>query len=610
MEEGKRKSKKNKLKRKRPKEEEIKDIFLPTDSSDEEDKIKRIAKREENLSKVIETPSTKDRKPQIVLRKHPERITKAYDLIKKDLKFTSEIFSKENVEGKDFFEATPTIPTIEDRESNSESEEDYNAPPKKVKEVNLVVDNLSKPITHIKMIGEGDSVILPKKDIDKTCEAFVKEAKKLNIGHYLPEKEVKRKRSLKFLPDDGGIMRKGYPFYHWHRRALGDSYKARLLKFNISITYGPFTEEEDEIIIKNWKKFCKNHNTKEEELFWYLGTCALGRKSKDSREEERKFIEETAMIPKICKGLNNRISNMVICRLKNLYSPLNLINNTKYVCLYTKKEKDEIISLLKKYNHNISRVALETGKSWVSVQHLWTLEKMKTDYPFYAMAYIYNTIEDSSLIKMKKLLTGEDDDSFGDILRPILINLTREIANTTIESISFVINAMREYVKEEMERVGKFKKAIRLLLPWRFFDASIKDTYLIYISMRITNIENGEGTNLKDDVLYSEIEKNRFFINSPDYPKIAFDRARKKYKKAIKKFGKGIVKYNCGEHYQDLLMERYIIENVLEDGEDLSLLYERPERFKKALLKYLCEKEKINFVSYEFEPHEVINVNS
>ncbi|CEF65575.1 Hypothetical protein SRAE_2000025200 [Strongyloides ratti] len=594
---------KKEKKRKKEKKEKVKEIFSLSDSSDDESKIKEKSIREKNFSKVIETPDVKQDGFQIILRKHPERMLKAFDLIKKDLKFTSEIFSKENVKTKAFFEASPAIPTKERYEDTCESEDDYDAPPKKVKKVNLVVENISKPITHIKMLDGENNVILPDKNIEETCDTFVKHAKKIRIGHYLPQKENERKKKLKFLPDDDGIMRKGYPFYHWHRRNITDTYKARILQYNINIIYGPFTEEEDEIIIKNWKKFCKNHDTKEEELFWYLGTCALNRKSKTSRKEERDFIEETAMIPKICKGLNNRLSNMVICRLKKLYSPLNLLNNTKYICLFTRKEKDEIISLLKKYNHNIARVALETNKSWVSVQHLWTLEKMKTDYPFYAMAYIYNTIENSSLVKMKKLLTS--DENFDDILKPILVNLTKEISDTTVESISFVINAMREYVKEEMKTTKKFKKSIKLLLPWRFFDATVKDTYLIYINMRITNIENGEGTNLKDNILYSEIEKNRFYINSPQYPKIAFDSAHKKYKKAAKIFGKGIIKHNCGERYQDLLIEKHIIENVLKDGEDLSLLLERIDQCKKVLLKYLYTLKKIDFVSYDFEPHEV-----
>uniref|UniRef100_A0A0N5BWG5 DUF659 domain-containing protein n=1 Tax=Strongyloides papillosus TaxID=174720 RepID=A0A0N5BWG5_STREA len=600
--------KKKKMKKGKNKKISSKEIFsMSTDSSDDEIKSKKIMAREEKLSKIVETPSIEQPQSKIICRKHPERTIKAFNLIKKDLNFTSDIFSEGNVETSKLFEAIPEVPDKDDRGNVSESEDDYNIPPKKIKPVNLIVEDKSKPISHLKIFDKDGEVILPNEDIEETCDNIINNAKKINIGHFLPQKDNKKGKNLKFLPDDGGIMRKGFPFYHWLRRHTTDNYKARILKYNINITYGPFSEEEDEIIIKNWKNFCKHYNTKEEELFWYLGNCVSDRRSQTSRKEEANFIEETAMIPKICKGLNNRLSYMVISRLKKLYSPLNLLSNTNYIWLYTKKEKDEIISLLKKYDHNISRVALEVNKTWVYVQHLWTLEKMKTDYPFYAMAYIYNTIENSSIVKMKKLLTSEDD--FDDILKPIIVNLTREISDTTVGSISFVINAMREYVKEEMKTTKKFKKAIKLLLPWRHFGASIKDTYLIYISMRINNLENGEGSNVKDNILYSEIERNRFYINSPHYPKIAFDRARKKYKKAMKKFGKGIIKFHCGEHYQDLLMEKYIIENVLDDGEDLSVLMERPDQFKKTLLKYLYTSKKIDIVSYEFEPHEVENIS-
>ncbi|XP_046736363.1 uncharacterized protein LOC124405486 [Diprion similis] len=81
------------------------------------------------------------------------------------------------------------------------------------------------------------------------------------------------------------------------------------------IKYGKFTPEEDDIIVANWKSFCKTHNwdSRNVKPFMYMRHHQIGTVAKF--EERQKFVQYLAA------GLPWRTLYSVYWRFRNLYQP-------------------------------------------------------------------------------------------------------------------------------------------------------------------------------------------------------------------------------------------------------------------------------------------------
>uniref|UniRef100_A0A0N4ZUE4 SET domain-containing protein n=1 Tax=Parastrongyloides trichosuri TaxID=131310 RepID=A0A0N4ZUE4_PARTI len=524
--------------------------FILSDSSDDEKKEEKSEIWRQNMSGIFQRSLEKD-KEEVVKRRRPERRIKAVELMTKNLEITSDIFTdiNEKNKGTKFFKGIPTLPACSVT-NVSDSEEDVSAPPKKKKASKIVIQNEDEKVN------------------DEMKLKLLKQCSKIE------------NKKLKYLPDDGGIMRKGYPFYHWVRTDLDDNYKYRLKQHNITLRYGQFTEEEDERMIKNWKSYCKKFGTKEEELFWYIGGCSNDGRGRDFRKEENEYIERTALFPRLCKGLDDRMGYSVVRRLLILYSPITFISDNKYIRNLTKEDKENIINMLKKYNYNCKRVAFEVGQTWLVVANVLRIHRMETDYPYFAMGYIYNEVEKVSLKSMEEIMTSDED---VEDLKATFVSLAQKIPNSTSDSISIVFKTLKEYIAEDMKKSGDFKKTILNVLPWRHCKPTTKEAYIEFLNLRLNNIENGEGSTPKDEIFYEIMKEKRFYLNSPDYPKIGFTKAHKKYKTVFKIYGKDKKIFNSGKIYNNLRIEKYIIENLIEDGGSITKLKANGQLFTEAL---------------------------
>lgn len=95
------------------------------------------------------------------------------------------------------------------------------------------------------------------------------------------------------------------PFYQRHGRDLTDEERQRLLSEGIELQErAHYTHREDELILKNWKKFAKTCKLPVDSASKYIahGTSL----NQFERTELKRFIKANNLIGRLCHGLPHR----------------------------------------------------------------------------------------------------------------------------------------------------------------------------------------------------------------------------------------------------------------------------------------------------------------
>ncbi|XP_047367217.1 transcription termination factor 1-like isoform X1 [Vespa velutina] len=124
---------------------------------------------------------------------------------------------------------------------------------------------------------------------------------------------------------------------------------------------GTYSLQEDEIIKKNWKMFCKVHNWKEDHVKPFLSLKHNGKYYIRSFEERQKFVQFLA------NGLSWRTLYSVYWRFKNLY-------HNRICQRYSPEEDEKIITYVEKKKNNLNKHKVFSDLSRIlnrSKQSIW-----------------------------------------------------------------------------------------------------------------------------------------------------------------------------------------------------------------------------------------------
>uniref|UniRef100_A0A915PQT3 Uncharacterized protein n=1 Tax=Setaria digitata TaxID=48799 RepID=A0A915PQT3_9BILA len=128
------------------------------------------------------------------------------------------------------------------------------------------------------------------------------------------------RRSNVLLPSSGVLTKDGIPFYHLRRYALKPVHLQRLKQCGIKLRTGQFSNDENERIKKNWKKYAATNNIDYSRAYEFAGGY-----SRDMNRIERidllVFQNRTNFVPTMCEGFNDRTGRQVISRMIILYHP-------------------------------------------------------------------------------------------------------------------------------------------------------------------------------------------------------------------------------------------------------------------------------------------------
>ncbi|XP_046467724.1 transcription termination factor 1-like [Neodiprion pinetum] len=144
------------------------------------------------------------------------------------------------------------------------------------------------------------------KDVEEMISALEEEEQ-------LPRETVKKLRNLCVK------LKHTVPPQHMIESCAGSRGPTKIQREAIEklgpIKYGKFTPEEDDIIVANWKSFCKTHNwdSRNVKPFMYMRHHQIGTVAKF--EERQKFVQYLAA------GLPWRTLYSVYWRFRNLYQP-------------------------------------------------------------------------------------------------------------------------------------------------------------------------------------------------------------------------------------------------------------------------------------------------
>uniref|UniRef100_A0AC35UBU6 VWFA domain-containing protein n=1 Tax=Rhabditophanes sp. KR3021 TaxID=114890 RepID=A0AC35UBU6_9BILA len=537
---------------------------------------------------------------------------KSLALVKNGLVITSKLFDAENYNCEDLYSACPEMPSDTRQQhvvDDSDSENEIDVP--FLREKPLILKDVDKEVTHIKMFENQVNAIGIGKDSTESSEIFAKKASTLHISRYVPPNTATggKLKNRKFLPDDGGIMHQNYPFYHWITDSWTKIYEARLSKFGINLDFGIFKENEDAIIVKNWKRFCKQVGTKEEELYWILGACKNGR-SKESRLEQHSFSLDNALIPRLCIGLNNRYGKQIIKRLQKLYNPI-VFKEIDPSRPFTEDDKKDLLSVNKKLDGNNYKIALELGRTVDCVSNNLAKANEKSFGYRYTRAYLYNKLERSKQFDMKAVILTDGEasmDQFKIDSGAIFVEMMKSVDDSTTKKLWKVWIELASDIKKQYRITGKFKKALKNVLPYRQLTPSTVKAYLMYLDFRLHDASESKGAKVVAVDLYNYQEANNFYLDSPHLLRNAFRQVHSIYGEILRVKCPKIVATSCGSSFRKTQIEKYVIENTLQPMEDIKMLRNECVNFKKNLIQYLMDTGSHEIVDYDLDPHQIVQL--
>uniref|UniRef100_A0AC35UAC0 Integrase catalytic domain-containing protein n=1 Tax=Rhabditophanes sp. KR3021 TaxID=114890 RepID=A0AC35UAC0_9BILA len=532
---------------------------------------------------------------------------KTLDLVRNNMTLTSSIFDPSKLNADNLYQAGVHLPSgiFKDiREAEGWSTDSDTGTYQTFSKKQLTVRDYDSEVVQVRMFAKEGQVIGVGCGVEGIVEQFGEEATQLHLAKYVPSDESGL--DFKYLPKDGGLLYKGYPFYHWIRRRWNQEYDGRVCDFGIVLKQGQFSEQENKLIVENWKKFCRRNDTKEEELFWLLGNCHHGR---TTRGEETKFVEESALIPKLCRGLERRTGRQVIARLRKLYNPAVFqgIDPSRSV---GKSDLNLLTFLNAKHGGNPTKIALESGRTVDSVTS--SLRKLAVQsYGFeYAQAYIYNVLEHSQIFNMKHIVCKFDEveDTFREASHDLFIEMTKKIKGSTVNDLWNVFKKLRKQLEYQMGQTKKYKTALTLTLPYRKLKPTTVEAYLMYLDLKLRDATHQKGATVSIPDFHEYQKEYKFYLNSPTPLIDAFKAVHNHYGNMVKKHCPSITPTSNGSTFWKTETERNVIALSLQSTDHIKDLKKDVKAFKKNVMRYLLETKLYEVVNYDFEPHEVVDL--
>ncbi|MFH4975962.1 hypothetical protein AB6A40_002671 [Gnathostoma spinigerum] len=176
------------------------------------------------------------------------------------------------------------------------------------------------------------------------------------------------------LPAKGIHLKDGTVFYHVTSYHLQREHLIRIAECGIRLRSGRFTEEEDEIIKKNWQDYAKKNSIGEDEAFLFVSgrNCMV---DKEKLLELHRFKEETQFMPSLCEGLLWRTGRQITKRARVLFERTGVRPNELPRALqWTDEEVKKLLELSEK-GWNASAIAINLGRGLNSVTYKLTLLK-------------------------------------------------------------------------------------------------------------------------------------------------------------------------------------------------------------------------------------------